>query len=96
MRPSHVIPTVCQWSHDPNIDLDSSFASNQTFNIFHPILHASLLAFNIPYTDLDITSYILVLALSRVEVLYILQSQTQAAYLITGLQEKTTYRPAPF
>ena len=34
------------WSNNSNINLDLSFAFNQTSNIFHPkILHASFLAF---------------------------------------------------
>ena len=38
-RKGHVTPTLYQLSRDPNIK--SSFASNQTSNIFHPkILHA--------------------------------------------------------
>ena len=51
---------------------------------------------HLSYINLDITFYTLTLALSRAEVLCVLQSQGQAAYLIAGLQEKTTYRSAPF
>ena len=91
-RPGHVIPTVCQWSRDPDIDLDSSFASNQTSDIFHPkILHASLSASDLSRTDLDITSYTLALALFGEEVLHVLRSRGQAACLMTGSREKTTY-----
>ena len=83
-----MIPTQCQCSRDPNIE--SSFASNQTFNIFYPkILHASFSTSDLPCTDLDITSHISALALSGVEVLRVLRSQAD-------LQEKTTYRSAPF
>ena len=72
-KPRHVVPTMCQWSRDPNIDLDSSFASNQTSNIFHPkILHALLSASNLPRTDLDITSHTPALALSGEKVLCVL------------------------
>ena len=75
----------------------SSFASNQTSNIFHPkILHALFSAFNLPRTDSDITSYTSALALSGEEVLRILRSRGQAAYLMAGSREKTTYRSAPF
>ena len=70
MKPGHVISTVRQWSRDPNIDLDSSFAFNRTSNIFYPkILHASLSAFDLPYTDLDIILHTSALALSREKVL---------------------------
>ena len=97
MRPGHVIPTVCQWSRDPDIDLDSSFASNRTSDIFHPkILHASLSASDLPRTDLDITSHTPALALSGGEVLRVLRSRGQAACLMAGSREKTTYRSAPF
>ena len=72
MRPGHVIPIVCQWSRDPDIDFDSSFAFNRTSNIFHLILHVSLSASDLPCTDSDITSYTLALALSGAEVLHIL------------------------
>ena len=90
-RPGHVIPTVCQWSRDPDIDLDLSFAFNQTSDIFYfKILHASLSAFNLPRTDSDITSHTPTLDLSRKEVLRVLRSQGQAACLMAGLQEKTT------
>ena len=42
LRVGHMIPTWCQWLRDPNIELDSSFAFNQTSNIFNPkILHTS-------------------------------------------------------
>ena len=62
------------WSYnfniDPNINLDSSFASNQTSNIFHPkILYASFSAFGLPCTDVDITFYILTLTFFRKKVL---------------------------
>ena len=96
-RPGHVIATVCQWSCDPDINLDSFFASNQTYDIFYPkSLHASLSASDLPRTDLDITFHTFALALSRGEVLCVLQNRGQAAYLIAGLREKTTYKSAPF
>ena len=99
-----MIPTLCQWSRDP--DIESSFTSNQTSNIFNPkILHASFSASNLPRhralhrclgqlprTNLDTTSYTLALALSGVEVLHVFQSHC----LIAGSREKTTYRSAPF
>ena len=98
-----MIPTVYQWSRDP--DIESSFASNQTSNIFHfKILHASFFSFRpplpplratrcrYPRTDLDTTSYISALALSGAEVLCVFQSRC----LIAGSQKKTTYRSAPF
>ena len=100
----HIIPTLCQWSRDP--DIESSFASNQTSNIFNPkILHASFSASDLPRhraphcclgqlprTDSDTTSYTSALALSGAEVLRVFQSRC----LIAGSQEKTTYRSAPF
>ena len=92
-----MIPTVCQWSRDPNINLDLSFASHQTLDIFYPkILHTSLSTSNLTCTNSDIISHTSALALSGEEVLCVLQSQGQAACLIAGLQEKTTYRSAPF
>ena len=97
MKPGHVIPTVCQWSRDFDIDLNLSFASNRTSDIFHPkILHVLLSAFDHPRTDLDITSHTSALAFSRGKVLYVLRSRGQAACLMTGLQKKTTYRSVPF
>ena len=94
-REGHVIPTWCQWSRDP--DIGSSFASNRTSNIFHPkILYALLSASDLPYTDSDITSHTSALALSGEKVLRVLQSRGQAACLMAGLREKTTYRSAPF
>ena len=82
---------------DSNIDLDLSFAFNQTFNIFYPkILYASFLAFNLPYTNLNITFYILTLAFFGKKALYVLGSQGQAACLIANLQKKTIDRLAPF
>ena len=96
-RPGHVIPTVCQWSCDPNINLDLSFAFNQTSDIFHlKILYASLSASDLLHTDSDITSYTPALALSREEVLRVLQSQGQVACLMAGSQKKATYRSASF
>ena len=103
-RESHVISTLCQWSRDSNIE--SSFASNQTSNIFTPkILHASFSASDLPChwaphcrlgqlpcTDSDTTSHTSALALSRAEVLRVFQSRC----LIAGSREKTTYRSAPF
>ena len=90
-----MIPTVCQWSRDP--DIESFFASNRTSIIFHPkILHALLPASDLPRTDLDITSHTPALALSGEEVLRVLRTQGQAACLMAGLREKTTYRSAPF
>ena len=82
-RGSYVIGLYVQWSHDPDIEL--SFASNQTSNIFNPkILHASFSASDfsrhrashrclgqLPRTDLNKTSYTSALALSGAEVLYI-------------------------
>ena len=47
-------------------------------------------------TDLDTTSHTSVLALFRKEVLRVLQTRGQAACLMAGLREKTTYRSAPF
>ena len=111
-----MIPTLCQWSRDP--DIESSFASNRTSNIFHPkILHASFSASDLPRhraphrchphlprtdsdttysrTDSDTTSHTSALALSGAKVLRVLRSQGQAACLMAGLREKTTYRSAP-
>ena len=91
-----MIPTVCQWSRNPNIDFDLSFPSNQTSNNFHLILHALLSAFNLLCTDLDIISYTSALALSKAKVLHVLRSQGQAVCLMAGLREKTTYKLVPF
>ena len=86
---------VTYWSYDSNIEL--FFASNQTSNIFHfKILYALFSVSDFSCIDLDITSYISVLALSREEVLRVLQSQGQAACLMASLQEKTIYRSALF
>ena len=94
-RKGHVIPTRYQWSCDP--DIESSFASNQTSKIFYSkILYASLSASDLPRTNSDITSYTSVLALSGEEILRVLWSQGQAACLMAGSREKTTYRSAPF
>ena len=62
----------------------------------HP--HLSCIDLNTTYscTNLNTTSYTSVLALSRKEVLRVLQSRGQAACLMAGLREKTTYRSAPF
>ena len=95
-RPGHVIPTVYQQSRNLNIDLNSSFASNQISNIFHPILYALLLASNLFCTDSDIIFYISALALFGAKVLCVLQSRGQAACLMANLQEKTTYKLALF
>ena len=96
-RPGHVIPTMCQWSCDYNIDLDLSFTSNRTSDIFYlKILHALLSASDLPCIDLDITSQISTLAFFWEEVLHVLRNQGQAACLIAGLQKKTSYRLAPF
>ena len=85
-REGHVIPTLCQWLRDPdidpNIDLDSSFAFNQTSNIFYPkILHASMSDFDLPchqaprrrhpHLSCIKLGYQLALALSKVEVLHV-------------------------
>ena len=47
-------------------------------------------------TDSDITSHTSALALSGAEVLRVLRSRGQAACLMAGSREKTTYRSAPF
>ena len=58
---------------DLNIDFDLSFVSNQTSNIFYlKILYALFLAFDLLYTNSNITFYKLVLAFSRKKILYIL------------------------
>ena len=85
------------WLRDLNIDLDLSFTYNQISNIFYfKILHALFLAFDIFYTNLDITSYTSALALSKEEVFCVLWNQSLAACLIASLQEKTIYRSVPF
>ena len=66
---------MCQWSRNRNIDLDLSFAFNQTSNIFYfKILYASFSVSGFSYINLDIPSHTSALAFSRVEVLQILQS----------------------
>ena len=83
-----VIPTLSQWSYNPDIEL--SFAFNRTFNIFYPkILHALSSVSNLSSIDSNITSHTSALALFKTEVLYVLRSQA-------GFQEKTTYRSALF
>ena len=47
-------------------------------------------------TDSDITFHTSALALFEAKVLCVLQNQGQAACLMAGLREKTTYRLAPF
>ena len=82
---------------DLNINLNLSFAFNQISNIFYPkILYALYSAYNLLYIDLDITFYTSTLVLLEKEILFVLQSQGQAACLIADSQEKTTYRSAPF
>ena len=86
---------VTCWSRDP--DIESFFASKQTFNIFYPkILYVSFSAFNLPGTNLDIISHTSALAFFGKKVLRFLQSQGQAACLMAGLQKKTTYRSMPY
>ena len=92
----YVIPSIYQWSRDFDINLDLFFASNQTSNIFHPILYILLSALDLPHNNLDITSHILASTLFGAKVLYVLQNQGQAACLMAGLREKTTYRSASF
>ena len=66
-------------------------------NIFHPkILHVSFSISDLSCINSDIPSYTSALAFSRGKVLRILQSRSQAACLIVGLQEKTTYRSMSF
>ena len=97
MRLWHVIPIMCQWLRNPNINLDLFFVFNQTANIFYlNILYTSVLALDLSYNNLDITSYTLALALFKEKVLQVLQNQGQAACLMAGLQEKTIYRSALF
>ena len=92
-----MIPTICQWSCDSNIDLNSSFAFNQTSDIFHPkILYALLSASNLPYINSDIISFTPVLALFKEKVLCILWSQGQVTCLIPSLEEKTIYKSTLF
>ena len=82
---------------DFDINLESSFASNRTSNIFHPkILYTLFLVFDLFCTNSDIIFYILALAISREEILYVLQSQGQIACLIVDLREKTIYKSALF
>ena len=66
--------------------------------LYHCHLHFSYTDLDITYSyiKLDITSHISTLAFFREDVLCVLQSQGQAAYLIAGLREKTIYRSAPF
>ena len=47
-------------------------------------------------TNLDTISYTLALIFFEKKVLYVLQSQGQAACLMASLQEKTSYRSTPF
>ena len=91
------------WSHD--LTLCPAVTWSQLIST-HPLLTTKLLTKplqapcryhpHLSYTNLDITFYTSALGLSRVEVLHALQSKGQAACLIAGLREKTTYRLAPF
>ena len=95
LRKDHIILTWCQWSR--NLNIKFFFASNQIFDIFYPkILHALFLAFDFSYTDSDIIFYILVLAIFREKILFVLENQSQAFCFIAGLQKKITYRLALF
>ena len=61
------------WPRDPDIDLDSFFAFNQTFNIFYlKILYTLFSIFDFLYTDLNIIFYISTLAFFKEVVLYVL------------------------
>ena len=51
---------------------------------------------HLSHTNSYTTSHTSVLALSRKKVLRVLQSQGQAACLMAGSREKTTYKSAPF
>ena len=51
---------------------------------------------HLSYINSDITSHTSALALSEAEVLRVLRSRGQAACLMAGSREKTTYRSAPF
>ena len=62
----------------------------------HPHLSRTDLNTTYSRTDSNIISHISAIALSGAEVLCVLQSRGQAVCLIAGLQEKTTYRSAPF
>ena len=71
LHKGHVIPTLCQWSRDPNIE--SFFASKQISNIFHSkILYTLFLVSNLPCTNLDTTFHISTLVFSRAKVLRVL------------------------
>ena len=90
-----MISTLCQWLC--NLNIESSFAFNQTSNIFHPkILYALSSVSDLSHTNLDTTFYTSDLGFSEAEVLCVLRSQGQASCLMAGLQEKTTYKSAPF
>ena len=91
------------WSRDLTLCLAVTwFQSIST----HPLLITKLLTeplqascYCYPHffcTDSDTISHTSALALSKAEVLCVLQSQSQAACLMAGLQEKTTYRSTPF
>ena len=104
LHDGHVIGLYVQWSRDP--DIKSSFASNQTSNIFNPkilyvLFSASDLSYyraphccfsQLPHTNSNTTFYTSALVFSGAEVLHVFQSRC----LIAGLREKTTYRSAPF
>ena len=92
---SHVIPTWCQWLHNPNIK--SFFVFNRIFNIFYPkILYALFSAFDLLCINSDITFNSLALAFFWEKILCVLQNQDQTACLMTGLGEKTIYRSVFF
>ena len=87
-RNSHVIP-ISSHPSSPTEPL-------QALHCCHPHLSHTNSDTTYSCTNSDTTSYTSVLALSRAEVLRVLWSQGQAACLMAGLQEKTTYRSAPF
>ena len=89
---SYVTFSVMPWSRDGYVIPIST----------HPSLPTKLLQApcrchpHLSCTDSDTTSHTSALAFSRAEVLRVLQSQGQAACLMAGSREKTTYRSAPF
>ena len=87
-RAGHVIPI----SSHPSLPTEPLRAPRRC----HPHLSRTDSDTTYSRTDSDITSHTSALALSGAEVLRVLRSRGQAACLMAGSREKTTYRSAPF
>ena len=93
-----MIPTLYQWSRDSNID--SSFASNRTSNIFNPkILHASLSAPDLPchrYEHLVVDTLISTKLFLEKKSYVSLMSRRRSSRMLEHKLIKITCRSTPF